>query len=163
MDWENNTVLKPAFVTTSRLKPASDGLDWKFAVAGNANLVTNNVSAFPIIAAAYAFGTGAGDDGRLAGVLPDGTVLDSFPEIVTNNVQQTSATFEIWFKPTELSGKQVLFETGGATDGASLRLNDSDLEFAVRNGSHPDPGSRDGLATTPLSSPPDFIQAVGRD
>lgn len=46
---------------------------------------------------------------------------------------KTSVSFEIWFKPFSLSGKQVIYEFGGSGEGTSLTLNQSSLDFVVKD------------------------------
>jgi arylsulfatase A len=163
VDWENLTQLQPT-TNASGYEVASDALDWKFSRADNSNISTNTGSAFPALQTAYVFSSAAADDdGRLLATLEDGTTWDSLAELLGGGFATSSATFELWFKPANLADKQVLFETGGTTDGLSLRLNTTNLECAVRNGSNADPAKRDALASTPLApgEVSDFVQAVG--
>lgn len=43
-----------------------------------------------------------------------------------------SGTFEIWFKPEDLTGTHVLWEIGGDNKGIALALEDDELVYAVR-------------------------------
>ena len=163
MDWENLNPLEPTTNSTGHEIP-SDALDWKFGQTDNANLTTNTGSPFPALQTAYVFSSGATeDDGRLFATLEDGTTWDSLAELLGGGFDTSSATFELWFKAATPAGQQLLFETGGATDGLSLRLNATNLEFAVRNGSNADPEKWDALVSTPLTAAElgDFVQAVG--
>ncbi len=47
----------------------------------------------------------------------------------------SKAAISGWIKPSTLSGIQVIFEEGSASNGMALRLNGNQLEGAVRNGS----------------------------
>jgi uncharacterized repeat protein (TIGR03806 family) len=157
-DWENrHPVNLPVGLS-------SGALDWTFGRADGLNLVTENVSAYPGIRAAYVFTPGsANDDGVLSGLTAKGTVIRGLRTMLGPATQRNSATFELWFKPNDLSGKRVLFETGGTNTGVSLRLNGSNLEFAARDGSRPDPARRAGLVSTSLAGLglDEFVQAVG--
>ncbi|NQT52738.1 PEP-CTERM sorting domain-containing protein, partial [bacterium] len=57
-------------------------------------------------------------------------------EQVAGNPTNNSATFEVLFRPSDLLGQEVIFESGGATDGISLWLDGSLLRFDVKNGSN---------------------------
>jgi outer membrane protein assembly factor BamB len=157
-DWENRHP-----VDLSADMP-SDALDWKFARTDGANVVPVADSVYPGIRSAYRFSRPTvNDDGVLSARRSDGTLADSVPEILANGADRRDASFEIWFKPLDHFGKEVLFETGGAVDGVSLRLNGDTLELAVRHGNNPDAASRDGLIRAPLGHPAggEFVQAVG--
>ncbi|MFZ5833481.1 MAG: LamG-like jellyroll fold domain-containing protein [Planctomycetota bacterium] len=52
-------------------------------------------------------------------------------EKLMGNPTDTGATFEFWFKPHDLMGDEMIFETGGATDGTALLLQDSMLRFST--------------------------------
>ncbi|NQT53191.1 LamG domain-containing protein, partial [bacterium] len=94
------------------------------AVANNFNF---NVTGVPRVAVtanfeidnAYQFtGTGVGTD-----------TLENVASRPDNN----SATFEVLFRPSDLIGQEVIFETGGTGDGTSLWLDGSLLHFDVKN------------------------------
>ncbi|MCH5377973.1 MAG: hypothetical protein JJ992_28785, partial [Planctomycetes bacterium] len=68
-----------------------------------------------------------------------------------------SASFEIWFRPSDLDGQEVLFETGGNVDGVSFTLDDNTLLFTASSGTN---SSTRQLRGT-LSSAGDFVHAVG--
>ena len=61
---------------------------------------------------------------------------DANPETFLSNTTGASASFEMWFRPTDLVGQEVLWEWGGNTDGTSLTLDGSNVQFVVRDGSH---------------------------
>ena len=158
IDWENrHPVNLPAHLP-------SGALDWTFGRADGLNLVTENVSAHPGVRAAYIFTPGAAnDDGVFSGRASNGTIVAGLRAALGAAVQRNNATFELWFKANDLSRKQVLFETGGTDTGTSLRLNGSVLEFAVRDGSRPDPARRGRLVGASLAGlgVGEFVQAVG--
>ena len=52
---------------------------------------------------------------RLSTTLEDGTTWNSLAELLGTGFNTSSATFELWFKAANPAGKQILFETGGAT------------------------------------------------
>lgn len=47
----------------------------------------------------------------------------------------TNSVLEIWFKPSDLAGDEVLWEGGGATDGSSFVLSGANLFFYAKDGS----------------------------
>ncbi|MEX2216756.1 MAG: LamG-like jellyroll fold domain-containing protein [Phycisphaeraceae bacterium] len=79
------------------------------------------------------------------------------PENFANNVTDNSASFELWFKPADLQGQEVLWEWGGATDGTSFTLNGSAIQFAVND----DNASGNVGLSSSLSGVPGHIQVVG--
>lgn len=46
----------------------------------------------------------------------------------------SSLTIEMWIRPNDLSGKEIIAETGGTTRGFYVGLDDDVLQFAVRDG-----------------------------
>ncbi len=78
------------------------------------------------ISAAYVFdGSGGGE-------------FAEFFESLPGDPSDAAASFEFWIRPSDASGREILFDTGSGTnamghDGASLRLNDSVLEWTVWN------------------------------
>jgi len=76
----------------------------------------------------------------------------------TDSALGTAAAFEMWVKPDDLSGKEVLFETGGCTHGLSLLLDDTSLEFRTRTN---DTTQRDVTTTLSSGQISDFLQVVG--
>lgn len=82
------------------------------------------VSSLPGIGAAYRFD--AVNGGMSAG---------SWSGLPGGNPTGTSSSIEIWFRPDGLlGGRQVIFETGGATDGLSITLNDAQLMLRAKDG-----------------------------
>ncbi|MFT7219435.1 MAG: VCBS repeat-containing protein, partial [Candidatus Azotimanducaceae bacterium] len=80
------------------------------------------------------------------------TSLDSFGQ------SEADATLEVWIKPDSLSGgNQVLFETGGSTDGLAITLDGSTLVLDVR-----DDNAQFGAASFDISTLDitDFIQVI---
>ncbi len=66
-------------------------------------------------------------------------------------------SFELWVKPADLTGTNILFETGGSTTGAGLTITDNVLDFTVNTG-----GATVGAVSSALATlPSDFIQVVG--
>ena len=70
--------------------------------------------------------------------MPDYSAATGDP---TNN----DASLEFWFRPNDLTGTETVWETGGATDGSSLTLNGSTLQFIAKD------GGVDGVVTTDLT------------
>ncbi|MEO1510472.1 MAG: sulfatase-like hydrolase/transferase [Planctomycetota bacterium] len=48
---------------------------------------------------------------------------------------RTSSTIEIWVRPDDLSGEQIIWEAGGGSRGAALWLAGDELRLDVQNGS----------------------------
>jgi hypothetical protein len=66
-------------------------------------------------------------------------------------------SFELWVKLADLTGTNILFETGGATTGTGLTITDNVLDFTVNTG-----GATVGAVSSTLAAlPSDFIQIVG--
>ncbi|MFT5525979.1 MAG: hypothetical protein ACI9HK_003949, partial [Pirellulaceae bacterium] len=71
-----------------------------------------------------------------------------------------SATFEMWFKPSSLTGgDQVLFESGGI-NGVSFTIDNGVLRFGTSNASE-SPTSREMLYTMTATDIQSFVQVVG--
>jgi len=99
-----------------------------FDFALGAALTTTPISAFNGITQAYQFDANS-----------DGGVTNSLQDI-TDNPSNSSASFEIWFRPSDLADFDVVFETGGGVDGTSIIITDvdadslyDDLQFIVKD------------------------------
>jgi hypothetical protein len=58
----------------------------------------------------------------------------SFQTIAGGNPSNEDVSLEMWFRPDSLSGgQQVLFETGGNTDGLSILLDGNNLTVRVKD------------------------------
>jgi len=84
-------------------------------------------------------------------------------ESMAGDPTNASASFEVWFKPDDFIGRELLAEVGGSTDGASLILDGSLVQFIVGDG-----GASGQIATASfdlMTLEPelrsDFIQVVG--
>ncbi|MCP3889762.1 MAG: hypothetical protein GY702_12935, partial [Desulfobulbaceae bacterium] len=87
------------------------GFDWSIGNFGTDVTHTNSpTTAYSGITAAYHF-TGAG-----------GATTDTFGDLPSDPTD-SSASFEIWFRPEGFSGQQMLFETGGNDNGTSFYLD----------------------------------------
>jgi hypothetical protein len=136
-----------------------NSLDWN---STGLTFVADAESSHPGITSAFRSGTGAS--------FQDTTIPaagnDSFHEKLGNAVTQSDASFEIWFKPTDLDGNEMLFETGGGTDGMGIFLEGSTVNIGARDGSSVSIGTV-FLSTYDLAdisydpTTGDFIQAVG--
>ena len=122
-----------------------DQIDWDLQPVGNRPyLAGTDPSSYEGISDAYVF------DGTTA----EGQAI-SFQSL-PGNPTDNDASWELWIKPDSLTGgEQILFETGGATDGMSFTLDDDLLRFRVKDG-----GSSATLTTT-LTDVSDFVQVVG--
>lgn len=82
-------------------------------------------SAVPGITGAYKF-----PEARATTLNENGTVRTSFSW--EDQAQPgESGTFEIWFKPEDLTGTHVLWEIGGTNRGIAFALQDDELVYAV--------------------------------
>jgi hypothetical protein len=124
MSWENQT-----YIT---------GYDWNLF---SPTVRVTGVSALPGILTAYEFYGGQPGYTASASDLP-GDPTDA------------SASFEVWFKPSDLSGDEIVFEVGGNSNGMSLALSGSTL--LVTWGSN----GVDTQQKRQLSSTEEFIQAI---
>jgi len=95
---------------------------------------------------------------RFSGAVPSGATMGSFEDL-TGNPTDTSASFELWFRPDVLTGQQILFETGGSTDGTSIYLDGSNLIFVAKDGAVLDQVSVD-LSSLYADPTAEFIQLV---
>ncbi|MFW6108327.1 MAG: LamG-like jellyroll fold domain-containing protein, partial [bacterium] len=124
----------------------------KFAQGGGATAPSRVLapSALPGITAAYAF-DGAADN------CVSSTGNDNFFQNV--GITDKDTTFELWVRPTSLSGgEQVLFESGGGVDGMSFLLDDDTLKWRVKDGGE----ARTLTFTVPdPAAIADFNQVVG--
>jgi hypothetical protein len=68
-----------------------------------------------------------------------------------------SAAFEILFRPSDVAGQELLFETGGNVDGASLAIDGTSLLFTTSNNSG---GSTRTLSYDGITAD-DFWHAIG--
>ncbi len=95
----------------------------------------------PGIAAAYQF---------------DGSAVAQFQDLA--GIQNTPVTFEVWFRPADNLGQEVLLELGGST-GTSFSLDGEDLRFVTSGG-----GTNVVLPAADYLTPErirDFVQVVG--
>ena len=133
------------------------------AIDWNLNNVTRSatgVSNHPGITAAFDFS----GSGSATGTFGTGT-LDSWNEILPGGAT-ADGTFEMWIKPGDLSGRHVLFETGGATDGTVIYIDGSTVAIAARDGASNPDGTvylaefdLNDIGYDPLTG--DFLQIVG--
>lgn len=120
------------------------GHDWDFS-GGGVTYTNTPTSSLDGISAAWVF------DGTGGGTAPNLTSL-------AGNPTDDSASFEIWFNPSDAIGQEIIFETGGSGQGTSLSLNGSTIELLVKK------GSSTALATHDLSAEiaaDEFIQVMG--
>lgn len=109
-------------------------------------VLTPGVSASPQLAAAYRFDGG------------DTMTGASFRSIIDSATTVLPMSFELWLRPTDLLGQEILFETGGGGDGISFTLDGSVLQFRAKD------SGNDITLTHDLSAymaSGDFIQIVG--
>ncbi|MCX7890970.1 MAG: DUF4347 domain-containing protein, partial [Burkholderiales bacterium] len=102
------------------------GFDWQFLNSvGAATSATQSaaVTTRPGITSAYVFG---------------GTVQEAWTSSLTTLAGDPSdgdATFELWFKPADVTDADILFEAGGQGNvGTFIGMNGSNLVFYIRDG-----------------------------
>ncbi|MFP6667619.1 MAG: LamG-like jellyroll fold domain-containing protein, partial [Pirellulales bacterium] len=122
-----------------------------WTLGGNVTYNASPATQLPGIAASYVFPTRGSNNAANKATAQQ---LESLP----GNPSNGDATFEIWFKPNNLTGgNQVLWESGGGGDGTSFTIrNGNTLRFTAKDG-----GSNLVIETTltpEMAS--DFIQAV---
>lgn len=140
-DWEDSAGVMPNY---RLLLDTANGVS-RQAVATSLATVTH----------AYSFPGGQVGNNNGGGQLYDASNPLSLTSI-TGDPTDAPASFEIWFKPTNLTGgHQVLFEDGGGT-GLSLTLNNNLLILRQLDATTNSEASYD---ITALAG--DFIQAVG--
>ena len=84
---------------------------------------------------------------------------------LSGNPTNNDASFELWIKPSDTTGHEMLFETGATGDGMAISLDGTEIHFEVRNNN----GSNTGLervtvdlTTLGIADPTaEFIQVVG--
>jgi len=121
------------------------GHDWSINNnGGGARHVDAGDPVFLGVTKAYTF-NGTSDTATTA-------TFDSFSGNPTND----SASFEILFKPSDLFGQEILFETGGTGNGMSFAIDGNDVLFTASSASAATTGQVvfDGLTT-------DYLHAVG--
>ena len=126
--WENQT--------------SETGLDWDFS-GGGVTFDASPVSSTGVAASWVFDGSGGG-------------VTDSYSNLAANPSKEP-ATLELWFRPTDAVGQEMIFETGGNGHGTSFSLNGSSLELLVNAGSDTALLSRDISAEIAGG---EFIQAT---
>jgi len=88
---------------------------------------------------------------------PNASSMESLDYHTATSGGTVDFSFELWVKMADLTGKHVLFETGGTTIGSALTITDDVLDFRVNQS-----GSTVGYVTKTLTAlPSDFIQVVG--
>ncbi|MBN4075522.1 DUF4347 domain-containing protein, partial [Gammaproteobacteria bacterium AH-315-E17] len=126
----------PANSATWTTTTGVSSFDWAMTNFGSGTTYTSDAgSSLPGISSSYTMTGGA--TGSSGGTT---TTFDSIGG-------ETDASIEIWLKPTDLSGNEVIFETGGGTDGLAIYLNGSVLTIETRDG-----GTADGTVTYDLDT-----------
>lgn len=117
---------------------------WDFTGSGAA-YTTSPTSSNPVVSAAWVL------DGSGGAFAPDFESLSGDPT-------DAPASFELWFNPSDAIGQEIIFETGGNGQGASVSLNGSMLEFMVNDGGNTALATYDAAAEI---SADEFIHVVG--
>ena len=147
--WDNSSLVTPA-----------PSFDWSFDHASaTAFTPTAVTSSLPGITEAYSFNVNASDPTGAGFTDLSDANDDSFSNIA-NDPTNNSASFEIWFRANDTSDHDLLFESGGATDGISIRINGTVVEFFAKDGDNSAQLSFD-LASIGIDPTAEFVQLVG--
>ncbi|MFW6163029.1 MAG: LamG-like jellyroll fold domain-containing protein, partial [Planctomycetota bacterium] len=76
---------------------------------------------------------------------------------LSGNPTDDSASFEIWFKPSDLTGQEILLETGGNVNGTGMAVDGDSVVFVPSSNSGP---TTKRLAAAGLTDTA-FAQAIG--
>ncbi len=154
----NAGVIAPVLAFDAALDPTPGNGTWEddrrvfapgsfdFALTGVAHNPAPDTG-LPGIGASYTF------DGTDSATWGSQDPQDDFPANLTDN----SFSFEVWFKPNDLSGQEVLVDLGGSGDGSSLTLDNDTLQFVVKHAGNSQAVTFD-LTDADITN---FIQAVG--
>ncbi len=93
---------------------------YNFSLHASVTRELNPMTNYFGITASYSF-TGAGGGTNFS--------LEAFPGNPTND----PVTFELWFRPSDLVGQHVLWETGATGDGVSISILNDELHFKVKD------------------------------
>jgi VCBS repeat-containing protein len=142
----------------------TNDFDWDFNSTGAPGSYSSQVvsSSFAGISQAYSFNVNAVDS--TGAVLSDGSGSGDSFQNMPGNPTNNSATFELWFKAKDTNDHDVLFESGAGGDGISIRINETDVEFFVKNSN----GNNNAevklsfdLATIGIDPTDEFVQVAG--
>jgi len=117
--WEDMAVVASSDVFD--LTPDGSGTSFSHNDTAPAN------STYPGIKGSYAFAGGGGD-------FFVSETYNSFDFGDFNNPTNSSATFEVWFRPSDLTGDEVLFEVGASGDGVSIVLDGDLIKLQAKDG-----------------------------
>lgn len=146
--------------------------DYELRLAGDAARVGPgmggpDVSAYTALSHAIEFsGNGmAHSKGASIGGEPGGLTVDNLA-FGSSGATTNPASFEMWFKPDDLVGQEILAELGGVTRGLSLLLDGDQLNFRVKDGANvatlsKDLGSGAGAPDQGVFGLSEFNQLVG--
>lgn len=118
--------------------------DWNFGTPTSPTAVTSDSTDFT---QAYRFGPGEASAATTSTFGRNDYPLGNAEEVA----------FEFWVKPTDLSGQEVIFETGGHTSGVGLRLDGSSLQSRSEYGNS---ASTHTTYDLPSYLADDFMQVV---
>ncbi|MDF1811584.1 MAG: Ig-like domain-containing protein, partial [Verrucomicrobiales bacterium] len=108
----------------------SDGAVWE-DLAGNMNLSSSGVAT--ISSASTAFGglvkTYTTNGGKAVNTATNGDINS-----IGGNPTDEDATIEWWIRPSDLVGKEIIWETGGTGSGQALVLNEGEILFTTKEG-----------------------------
>ena len=122
--------------------PQVGTVNYTFSGGATPTAIAVNDSKVPGITKAFAPGVTANDNGQGSSA---------------TFVETQSTSFELWFKPENLTGSEALFEFGGSGTGTALRLNGTTLESVTQSSSTNRAFSSTTLATEDIG---EWMQAV---
>lgn len=120
---------------------ASANLNW--SLSGGVTRLEKPVTDRPGIHATYLFNNAGGTANSL--------------ESLTGDPTDGAASFELWVRPANDTDHDVLFETGGTTDGTSISLDDDTLHFRILDTE----STAEQVETTAVIAPGEFTHVVG--
>lgn len=86
---------------------------------------------------------------------PRGTAADGGSATDWQNFNENvDASFEFWLRPSDTSANQVVWETGGTTDGSSLTITGGEYRFTMKD------GGANVVATAEIPDTDEFHQLV---
>ncbi|MBX3420127.1 MAG: sulfatase-like hydrolase/transferase [Pirellulaceae bacterium] len=97
----------------------------------------SDVSQYDALSHAIEFsGNGkAHSKGASVGGEPGGLTIDNLA-YGSSSATTNPASFELWFKPSDLAGQEIVAELGGVSRGLSFLLDGDELKFRVKDGAN---------------------------
>ncbi|NQT40173.1 MAG: PEP-CTERM sorting domain-containing protein, partial [Planctomycetes bacterium] len=146
IDGDGNTTWEDT-IGSRRNNANTDEYNWDLGNPGDIPRVSTQSVLLPGIAQAYQF------DGNTV------ATTRSFEDLA-GSPDDNSASFELVFKPDDLSAESTIFETGGNTDGTAFWMENGELHFDVKDSGNNARATFD-LTTLSEGAQADFFHVVG--